>query len=469
MMPANAQVTHKIPILVYTKSYFKHSFFTLFQTVDAHYIDDFSEKKYSGRIILSSYDTYVKKYRRGLYPSTASDYDSSTLKQIILRCRFLRNIDLDRAYLLAIEALHIWEAVLSTHKYRACFTQLVDDYISHSLSLVCSAHGVPHFGLMASYINGHTEICKGFTGLSTSIEFNQPDPSHVQRICSEVLTSGHVQTYGHRSLQYSRLNHILMLFKFYVKYCILRFFDYAMRRSHTFYADVQPYLPQPTKLFNFIPSSSYLSLDELNNALESNGSKYVPIFVPLGVFPEASSDYWLTDFFLSDSLDYIQSIVANYPDMVFIVKDHFHMNGVRELQTILRLANIDNVLFVDPTIPSTLILDQIRPVLFCGGGSPGMEALLRNLHVFTWCNKSPWYSRFGNHLNCHYVGQNQFPFLDHESILLYRDHSNHCKPTSSVLAMILYNMSTSLPFDYVASPKPINPRFIKNLIKAYSA
>ena len=468
MTSANFQVTHKTPILVYTKSYFTYSFFTLFQAVDAHFIDDFSEKQHFGRVVLSSYDTYVKKYRRGLLPTIASDYDNSTLKQIILRCRFLRNIDLDRAYSLAIESLHIWESVLSTLKYRACFTQLVDDYIGHSLSLVCSAHGVPHFGLMASYINEHTEICNGFTGLSTSIEVYQPDSIHVQCICSKVLTSGHVQTYGHRSLQYSRLNHILMVFKYYVKYCILRFFDYVMRRSHTFYADVQPYLPQPTKLFNFTLSSSYLSLDELNKALQLNGSRYIPIFVPLGVYPEASSDYWLTDFFLSDTLDHIHSVVANYPDMVFIVKDHFHMNGVRELQAILRLANIENVLFVDPTIPSTLILDQIRPVLFCGGGSPGMEALLRNLHVFTWCNKSPWYSRFCNHSNCHYVGQNQFPFLDHESILLYCDHSNRSKPSSSVLAMILYNMSTSLPFDYVASPKPINPCTIKNLIKAYS-
>lgn len=455
------------PILVYTKSYFAGCFHKLFQSLNTHFIDDFSDHACPNRVNLPSYDSLVRDFRRGLIPVHYSTFSSSTMDSIVSSCRLLRNIDSHKAYSLAIEAVSVWDFILSNHIYKACFTQLVDDYIAHSLSLACSLHDIPHLTFMNSYITGFTEVCSNYTGLSVLAPLNKPTQGEIVALTNRLLKRGHVQTYGHRSINYSRIKHIVMVLKYLIKFALLKFFDQLKIRSNTFYTDVQPYLPQPTLFSRFITSSSYVSLDNLNFNVNARCKIYNPIFIPLGVYPEASSDYWLSDFSIDDSLNHLSSIISQYPHLLFIIKDHFHMNGIRCPSTIYELIKFQNVLFVDPSIPSTVILDTIRPILLCGGGSPGFEALLRNLHVFTWCDNSPWYSRFSGYSNCHYTANSITPFDHYENILDRRNQLLSNSTNATAFAMIECNLATTLPFDYISAPIPISTESVNSLIYYY--
>jgi len=458
----------QLQVLVYSKFYFRRSFTFMFSELNSTIVDDYTPHVSSnGSTISPSLNQLFQQYSRHLIPVISNNHLLSCIPDIIRRCRYLRNIPKRQAYAKALQALSVWSYVIRGQSYDACFAQLTDDYIGHALSLVSAHNHCPMFTFMNSYISNVTEICTLHTGSSSNHQITSIPNSAVKSLTSSLLSTSHVQTYGHRSISYSFRKHISMVILFQFKYIYLLLVDILLNRDLRFYSNAQPYLPQPTRLASFIPHSFYTSWTELCSSPLVTDSSTKLVYVPLGVFPEASSDYWVDDHSLLDSIEHISRVASNYPHLTFLIKDHFHMNGIRSKANLMPLLELKNVLLIDPSIPSNNILEHFNLVLFCGGGSPGLEALLRNIPVFTWCSNSPWYSRFTSISHCIFVGSSAFPFTAYES-LFNPNISLSLASFISPESMIKSILETSLPFNYVHSPSRITPDTVSALINQYT-
>jgi hypothetical protein len=200
------------------------------------------------------------------------------------------------------------------------------------------------------------------------------------------------QNYGQAVASYSFARHVQRV----ARYCVKRVY-FATKgilerdRLQAHYA-LTPFIAERRSLLDY-PASRLFERD-WRSALSALGDAPV-IYMPLGYFPESTIDYWTSD---RSILDYEEKVLEMARSLGrrfrLLVKEHPHMVGVRSPRFYGALATIPNVVLAGPFEYSSDIMEAAAGVVL-GGGSGGVEAVLFDRPVFTFCDTIYWYKPSG--------------------------------------------------------------------------
>ena len=118
--------------------------------------------------------------------------------------------------------------------------------------------------------------------------------------------------------------------------------------------------------------------------------------MPLGHTPEAGTDYMIRDVRYIEYEETILRIATRLGrEFTLLVKDHFHMLGVRDPKFYTALRQVPGVVVVPPTVNSNALLSKGIDRVLVGAGSVGIEATIRGKIVFTFSDTAYWLQASG--------------------------------------------------------------------------
>lgn len=421
----------KPKLFVYVREYFWEIYTDIFSKMpsfDAVIVTDFGSHG-----VPALNPIFHRQLRRVDLPITSFDEG-----EIMRRCRLLRNLSptLARKMIRAMYATIL--ELISQQAFCAIIGQAVDDYITHLFSLIAERRSIPYLGLCSSYFPGYTQVCLGWNGLGAKGYVASPTES--QAVLEAVSGREFRQDYNILT-KYNAVVHA----KRVVRYWIKRTWFTYLRRIHKvpfhLHYLVQPFLGQQKRLRDY-PFSSCFHEDWRQRI---DAATQPVIYLPLGHTPEAGTDYMIGDTSFINYEDVILNIVKTLSSsMTVLVKDHFHMSGVRRTRFYTDLKTIDGVILVPSGVNSNSLLSQYVSRVLVGAGSVGIEATIRGKQVFTFSASAYWYEASGA-LHLDLKGLEKWP----EQISSAK--FNGARPEVFIQSCL----SAMLPFDYMCiDPKP---------------
>lgn len=330
-------------------------------------------------------DTRELFYRNFRLGAECDELSPDQVDDCIARCRLLRN--LPRAD--ATRRLHAMASALSEwfDRYRPdlILCQMVDEYVTHLVSILSSSRGVPFVCYAYSFFPGYVQVAGHWDG--RPVLFREPHSDEINDAVARISQAGFRQQYG-QPPEYSLRRHLWSIGRHYLKRCIFRIKGVLEQDPLNVHYAVTPFVADRTKVWNYPRQSNF----QANWRDELAASARTAIYVPLAFFPESTIDYWVSD---RAALNYedktIEMLTELSKKFVIVVKEHPHMAGVRPVDFYRRIRSLQNVILAPTETYSTEILDRCAAILL-GGGSGGVEAVLRDKPIFTYCNNSYWFS-----------------------------------------------------------------------------
>jgi len=377
--------------LVYVRQYLKKPYLLMFGAVPGLRVDYLTDFPTAGMTDIRSAFYRALKTRRkdrlALFP----------IEDVILRCRLLRNIDRTLAVDMATAMHKLLDDIVSAHRYTCIAGPMVDDYVSHLLCILAEKRDIPYVGFCESYFPGHTQVTLYSRGEPLAVR-TVPD-EEVDSVAARITVHNFRQDYS-QLRTYSLGTHIGRVLRYHAKRSAFAFMRFYRNDPLNVHFMSQRFLGQHKSLANYARPTNFHAdwEDRLRNA------HHRPlVYLPLSFAPEASIDYWVPNVRFIDydrmTLDVVAALSARY---TVIVKEHFHMLGIRDRRFYAKLACVGDVILVPPAVNSNYLVTSYRPKMLVGGGSPGLEGSLRGIPVATFCPASYWSSASGaKFVACH--------------------------------------------------------------------
>lgn len=369
--------------LVYIREYFKSIYLPLFSAISQTEI-----------VCLTDFPTLGMQNIRNLFYIELKNVDLKLdpqfdVEDVVHRCRLLRHIDPMLARTMAIAMHRVMTKVVYESNCNVVVGQVVDDYITHVLSIVAESRGLKYVGICSSYFPGYTQISEFADG--QPLKAREVREDEAQAVVNMIEGRNFRMDYANPK-NYNFSYHCKMVMRYYLKQAVFYIIRHCRRDPLNYHYTVQRYLSQPKSIVNYPGSDSFH--DDWRDRVKLTSRKIV--YMPLAVFPEASTDYWIPNRRFIDYEATILSIVSELAKShLVIIKEHAHMLGIRDISFYRKLNKINNVISVPPKIISNLLLEEIRPTVLVGAGSVGIEATLRGLPVVTFSPTSYWFKPSG--------------------------------------------------------------------------
>ena len=375
-------------ILVFCRPYlvddFKANFAALSRDVKLFFLTDGASK--------GTNDTREAFYRFLRSGAPAPLLNAEQNDDCIRRCRLLRNLDRTDAE----RRLHAMAAAIQEWLDRlnpeAVIGHMVDEYVTHLLSLLAQRRGIPYVGYAHSFFPGRIQLTSYANGDAFNIRV--PSSQEVDETIATVMTPFFRQDYGQRQ-NYSFARHVFGVGRYYVKRIVFLAKGYLERDPLQLHYAITPYLAERRRLRDY-PSADCFSRDWKSELTARRKQSPSPtIYVPLAYFPESTIDYWIQDKSILDYEDKTAEIVAEISrTCVVVIKEHPHMLGTRNPAFYKRLSSNPNVIMAAPLEYSAEIMTNSDAVVL-GAGSGGVEAALQEKPIFTFSKTSYWFARSG--------------------------------------------------------------------------
>jgi hypothetical protein len=370
-------MTDKPQLLVYVRDYFWEIYHDMFVGVDLYQITVVTD--FAGRGVAAINPDFHRHLAAGALPPTGLNED-----EIIRRCRLLRNLPRARAEWM-LRAMH---ATLRPLVYGGTWTavmgQTVDDYVTHLLSLLAEERGLPCIGFCSSYFPGYTQVTVSWGGACATGRVADSEES--QAVLARISGDRFRQDYDNIAV-YDFSVHVKRIGRYWVKRVYFELARRFHRAPHHVHYLLQPFLAQQKRLGDYPAKDTFHPDWEQRLA----ASTRPVIYIPLGYTPECSTDYMIGDMRF---IDYEQTIVRIAEvlgrDLTVLVKDHFHMQGIRRLAFYDRLRGVPGVILVPPGVNSNALLAKGVKNVLSGGGSVGIEATIRGKNVFSFSDTIYW-------------------------------------------------------------------------------
>lgn len=338
-------------------------------------------------------DTRARFYAAIGLGETSPELSAEDLDQVVTRCRLLRNIPRAKAERMAhAMALAIGEE-MDDFAPDAALGHMVDDYALHLCALLAEKRGIRFCAYSYSYFPERAQLTQGWNG--TPFFAREAEESEVDAVLEKIGQKLFRQDYKQvRADTFAK--HARMVVRHYAKRLV---FGWRARQQNdplNSHYGQQPFLADRKKLSDAYRRSDFASDWEKDLArLQAEKPGKPVLYLPLGFFPEATSDYWIAN---RKIIDYDNTIVEAVRqlsrDAVVLVKEHSHMVGMRGRSLYQRLAAIDGAVSIDPFAWSNVVLEAADAVVI-GGGSIGVEATIRGKPVFSFGTNSYWFKAGG--------------------------------------------------------------------------
>lgn len=313
--------------------------------------------------------------------------------EVIARCRYLRNIAVESARRqLHAMAISIAEAMDSAPP-DAVLSHMVDDYVTHLVSVLAEKRGIRYVSYCFSFFPGHIQLTQSWTG--TPLDVRQPEDDEVDEVYRAISERVFRQHY----LQAPRLSyaaHVKRVIRYGVKRAAFEVKRWLERDPLNLHYRVTPYLVESRRFSHFPKPSDFAadwrkSLEDLRAAWP--GAPVV--YLPLPYFPESTIDYWVPNRRILDfDNQIIEMLQALAREGIVLVKEHLHMVGARAPEFYRRIGAIANVVNAHPREFSNDLLVEADAVVL-GGGSVGVEATVRGKPVLSYAPNTYWFAPSG--------------------------------------------------------------------------
>lgn len=299
-------------------------------------------------------------------------------RDILLRCRFLRNIDENIAKNLIDQMSIKLDNLISEYKPRFIIGAVIDNYTMDIMERLSAKYNIPYVSFLGHFFSGYSWITK--RGELNTLR-RDVDNAEVNDVLAKVLDKTYIPSY-HNDLK----PNLKKAYGFYIKQMVKKYFYLPLRR---FVENDRWNYYYNTHFFeesNILRVGDYVNKNIeqyfIRNAEINHSNKNV--LFPLHFRPEATTDYWCDDPFCGSNYeDSVLEVIENSSKNVnFLVKEHPTMYMKRQRQFYERLLEYKNVQIVHPLDNSNETLEKVN-IVYVYTGSIGVEALLRSKLVFS--------------------------------------------------------------------------------------
>ena len=368
------------------------------------YIKDFTkalaplEDYYSFHLLTDGRSKGVGDTRKRFYSALASGEKQGELTpeecdDVIARCRLLRNLPRQQAEKLVNAMTVTLAEELDRVSPAGVLCQMVDEYITHILSLLAKIRGIRFAGYCYSYFPDHVQFTDSAYG--TPFDFREPGDEEVNAVLALISQRAFRQNYQQVD-DYTWPRHLKALARYRLKMAVFSLLRRLNADRWNCHFAMTPYIMERRHLRDF-PHPNFFHGNwkaELEILKVQNPTRPV-IYIPLGYFPESTIDYWIPD---KRALRYeeitLETLKILSRDFLVVVKEHLHMMGGRKAEFLKSLRQIPGVISVRPTELSNDVL-AVSDAVLLGAGSIGVEASVRGKPVFSYCETSYWFPSSG--------------------------------------------------------------------------
>jgi hypothetical protein len=337
-------------------------------------------------------DRFYANLASGPKCAEISDYEQD---QIRSRCRLLNSIDHAQATALIHAMGLVFSDEIDRIRPHAILCQLVDEYVTHTLAVVAAKREIRLVNYCLSYIPGLINLTEHAHGRAFKVR--TPSDSEVDTVVELLRRPRFRQDYRQRK-NHKIQQHLLSVARYGVKRAVFSAKAIVEKDPWNLHYAVTPYIAERRRIRDF-PRSSDFDQDWRGklNGLRLGGRAAPVIYLPLSYFPEATTNYWVSNRRIIDYSNCMLEIVstlAKSEGTVVVVKEHLHMMGARDVNLYRRFMKIPNVISVHPGELSQDVLEASDAVIL-GTGSIGIEATLLGKPVLSYADSSFWFRASG--------------------------------------------------------------------------
>lgn len=300
-------------------------------------------------------------------------FNTEEMMDIYLRCRFLRSLDIEKAFILINKMASYIDSLFRRNRFEYFIGHLIDNYTLDIIERISRRYGVKYISLVGHFINGYSRI-------SSRGELNVVRGDITEEEITSVLNSLIDINYKPKfELNKKKTKKEGVLYYCRAKAKKICFSINKVIRSDVLNYHYNTYGFKDIKLKDVINEDIeklFCNIDDL--CLDKNS-----VYLPLHYTPEATVDYWCDlpkhSFYKESLLDFISN---SSNEINFVLKEHPAMYMKRDISFYKVLLSFNNVKVVHPYENSNLLLEKIDNV-FVYTGSVGVEALLRGKNVFS--------------------------------------------------------------------------------------
>lgn len=336
-------------------------------------------------------DTREAFYRHMKQGSVSPALTEADRIDVIKRCRLLRNIDRKQARsLLEATACALGEW-LDRIAPRAVVCHMVDEYVTHLLSMLSRKRGIRYVGYAYSYFPGLIQATEYEYG--RPFDFREPSVDEVREVIAKITKPFFRQDYGQRT-NYTIRRHLFGTARYRVKQIVFAAKAVRERDPWNVHYALTPYIAERRHIRDF-PSAADFARDWKTDVAQARRAGRTVVYMPLGYHPESTIDYWTPDTCIVDYDDQVVAMAkALAPHVTLVIKEHPHMMGARSRALYGRLRAVPGTVLVHPLEFSTEVLEA-SDAMMLGAGSGGVEAVLRDRPVFSFVATSYWFESSG--------------------------------------------------------------------------
>lgn len=330
-------------------------------------------------------DDFYKFYGSKVPPEFGIEFAKEDVDEIILRCRYLRNLKKSDAVRTVYSTFKAIESSVDRYAPEYAISITIDSYVTDIMQRVFERRGLIWIGIVASPVNGYFRV----TSRGERQCFYEPDDDAIDAAVRALTDAHYTPNYvckTERSINAAAqrlwIRNLAKVPGLWVKRHLLR------DRLNQHYLQAQFFAVRYARLLPERANGNHLT--EHDWATLKAASR-ATIYLPLQMHPESTIDYWSSDTRWIDYEDFVIDLINQYASGInFVVKEHPNVLGYRRRSFYRRIRSCANAVFVSPAVPSSAILEQCDGVMNCTS-TVGMEAVLRGVPVFT--DSAPYHSR----------------------------------------------------------------------------
>lgn len=336
-------------------------------------------------------DTRADFYRNWRARKMSASLTPAEIDDVLTRCRLLRNIDRREAERMLHAMALTLEAKLDESNPDVVVCHMVDEYVTHLLSILSGKRGIHFLAYVYSYFPGYVQFVDSSLGHAPIVR--EPTDEEVDAIVARLSRGQFRQDYDQKP-RGTRIRQLKAVVRYQVKRAYFALKGWSEGDPLNVHYVIIPYLAEFRRMRD-LPSPAQFDGNWRDRVRAESAAGRRTLFLPLAYFPESTTDYWVRNTKIIDYVEMTLNMLRSLGrDFALVVKEHPHMVGARPIDVYRAIAAVDGVILVPPDVYVTDVVDEVDAVVL-GGGSGGVEARLRGKPVFSFCDTSYWFEASG--------------------------------------------------------------------------
>lgn len=331
-------------------------------------------------VITSEFDNADFNFMRPFYRHLERTKESSavverlgaeTCREIILRCRLLRNLDSELAQRMVGAMWRTWEEIFERHDPVCMISFMIDHYALDVAERVLRSRGGRYVGLLPSILAGQMK----FTARGEYTPLREPAETEIERAVETISGEDFAPFLGSKR-SYGWPAYLRLYCYYNARAAAFRFLRWWKNDPLNWHYSITD-----GRVGNYrlrLGDRRVLGMIDRGWRAKLGAAPFERrVFVALQYNPEASTDYWVRDVGLIDPRVVVPRLARALSEAGFtvFVKDHPNMFGFRRAELFESIAAAAPVVFAPYEASSQELIRETKAT-FTWTGTAGLQAAL---------------------------------------------------------------------------------------------